>query len=293
MGWLYVPFNQYNSMIEVFINPFRWLGPIRRRWSHRMSAGLPLAVALAALLLTTRASLQAAEPLDEARGTLQEWVKARQTIAKQKAGWDSDKELINQSLALYDRELKTIDEKMSQLSTNNVQVEKERLEAENLKKASDLSLQKAEEFAAQFEVQLAQLVPKLPLALQEDKQFKSLLAKLPTNRTNSNMSVTARIQTLVGLLNEIDKFNNAVTIFSGEKHKNAKGEEVAVDTVYLGLGAAYFVNDSNDFAGTGSPGAQGWEWTPKAGLGDAVREVIRIYRNERGARFVALPVEIR
>ena len=61
------------------------------------------------------------------------------------------------------------------------------------------------------------------------------------------------MQVLVGVLNELDKFNNAVNIFS-EKRKNDQGDEVAVETVYVGLGAAYFVNDADDFAGMGLPG---------------------------------------
>ena len=101
-----------------------------------------------------------------------------------------------------------------------------------------------------------------------------------------------RVQILVGVLNELDKFNNAVNVFS-EKRKNPKGEEAAVETVYVGLGAAYFVNEAGDFAGVGAPGASGWEWTTQNEIASAVREVIRIYRNESTARFVKLPATIR
>ena len=95
----------------------------------------------------------------------------------------------------------------------------------------------------------------------------------------------------VGILNELDKFNNAVTIFN-EKRRNGKGEEVAVQCVYVGLGAGYFVNDAGDFAGVGSPGADGWKWAPTPEVASQVKEVIRIYRNEHPAAFVSLPVTI-
>jgi hypothetical protein len=101
-----------------------------------------------------------------------------------------------------------------------------------------------------------------------------------------------RIQVIVGILNELDKFNNAVNVFS-EKRKNPKGEEVSVQTLYVGLGAAYFVNDTADFAGVGSPGANGWEWTVRPELASAVQEAVKMYRNERTAHFVPLPVTIR
>jgi hypothetical protein len=97
---------------------------------------------------------------------------------------------------------------------------------------------------------------------------------------------------LVGILNELDKFNNAVNVFN-EKRKNANGEEVAVQTVYIGLGAGYFVNEAGDFAGVGAPGANGWEWSVKNEIAPTVHEVVKIYRNEKTARFVTLPAAIR
>ena len=64
-------------------------------------------------------------------------------------------------------------------------------------------------------------------------------------------------------------------------------------TAFIGLGAAYFVNDTGDFSGVGSPGAGGWEWSIKPELAAPIREVIRIYRNEHSARFINLPVTIK
>jgi hypothetical protein len=105
------------------------------------------------------------------------------------------------------------------------------------------------------------------------------------------MLAAERMQVVVGVLNELDKFNSSVAIFN-EKRKNARGEEMAVETVYVGLGAAYFVNAANDFAGTGAPGASGWEWTEQASLAPTIRQVIRIYRSESAPAFIALPASI-
>jgi hypothetical protein len=151
-------------------------------------------------------------------------------------------------------------------------------------------LERARRFAVEFEGQLTNLVPRLPAPLQE--AMKPLLNRLPADPATTRMTAAERVQVLVGLLNELDKFNNAVAVFS-EKRPNARGEEVAVETVYVGLGAAYFVNEAGDFAGTGVAGLKGWEWTARPELAGSIREVIRIYRNERPARFVALPAVIR
>ncbi|MBI2947466.1 MAG: DUF3450 family protein [Verrucomicrobia bacterium] len=228
--------------------------------------------------------------LSEARSTLEKWVETRTLISKTRADWQTDREILQQTLKLFERELQSVEEQMSKISTNNTQVEKERAQTEALRTSSNGSLDRTRQFADGFEAQLIQLVPRLPVPLQDI--LKPLLNRLPSDPAKTGMSVAERSQVIVGILNEIDKFNNAVSIFS-EKRKNEKGEEVAVETVYAGLGAAYFVNDSGDFAGTGVAGENGWEWTTKNELAPSVREVIRIYGNERPARFVTLPAVIR
>jgi Protein of unknown function (DUF3450) len=245
-------------------------------------------VSLAALWLGT--VCRAETPLAETRSTLGQWVAARQLISKTKADWQADKALLQQTVALYERELKATDEQMSNVSTNNTQVEKERLEAEALQASSRNALNGARVFAAQFEARIQELVPRLPAPLQDI--LRKDLARIPSNPADTKMLAAERMQILVGILNEIDKFNNALNVFS-ERRKNAQGEEVAVETLYVGLGAAYFVNDSGDFAGLGAPGAKGWEWTLQPELAPTVKAAVKMYRNERTAQFVTLPVAIR
>jgi len=198
--------------------------------------------------------------------------------------------LLEQTIQLFERELKAVDAQFANLSTNSTQVEKERMETEASLKASNESLDRTREFLTDMEAKITKLLPQLPAPLQEI--LRPSIARIPGDPAKTQLAATERTQTAVGILNELDKFNNSVTIFS-EKRKNDKGEEVAVETVYVGLGAAYFVNDAGDFAGMGTPGSNGWEWQPKPELGPRVREVIRIYRNERPARFVPLPASIR
>lgn len=242
------------------------------------------------LVLSGTCPALAGTPLGDTRSTLEKWVETRQLISSTRADWQSDKELLEQSIALFSRELASVAEQMENLGTNGVQVDKERLQAEASLKSSNDGLNEAKRFAAGVEARIAQLVPLLPVPLQDS--LKPLLNRLPSDADATKMTAAERIQAVVGILNEIDKFNNAINVFS-EKRKNDKGEEVAVETVYVGLGAAYFINEPGDFAGIGTPGKNGWEWMNRPDIAGAVREVVRIYCNERTARFVALPVTIR
>jgi hypothetical protein len=242
------------------------------------------------LILFGAVSVHAENSLSETRSTLDKWVETRQLISKTKSDWQSDKEMLEQSVQIFDRELKSVAEQITKLGTNGTQVEKERLQAEALLKSSNESMDRTKEFTTDFEARITKLVPQLPSPLQEI--LKPMLNRMPTNSAVTRAPATERVQVIVGILNEIDKFNNAVTIFN-EKRKNEKGDEVAVETVYVGLGAAYFVNDAGNFAGLGSPGPNGWEWAIKPEVASSVRNVIRIYRNENPARFVSLPVIIK
>jgi len=243
---------------------------------------------LVALAVTT--SARAETPLNETRSVLEKWIETRQLISRTRSDWQSDKEMIEQTSRLFERELKAVEDKSATIGTNSVQVEKEKIQAEARLKSSNESIEKAKQFAAGFETRLQKLVPQLPAPLQET--LKPLLSRMPADSANSTMATTERIQAIVGVLSELDKFNNAVSVYS-EKRKNGKGEEVAVETMYIGLGAAYFVNDAGHFSGMGMPGPQGWEWDLKPEIAASVREAVRIYRNERPARFVQLPAVIR
>jgi hypothetical protein len=247
-------------------------------------------VSLLCLIAAVGYAAQTESKLSETRGTLEKWVETRQLISKTRGDWQADKEMIEQTIALFERELKGVEEQISKVSTNSSQADKERAQTEAAIKAANESLEPSQKFATEFEAQVTKLVPQLPQPLQDI--LRPLLARLPGDPANTKMKPTERMQVLVGLLNEIDKFNNAVTIFS-EKRKNPAGTEVAVETVYVGLGAAYFVNEAGDFAGLGTPGAKGWEWTVKSDIAPSVKEVIRIYRAERTARFVGLPASIK
>jgi septal ring factor EnvC (AmiA/AmiB activator) len=243
-----------------------------------------------AAALTLAAGAFAEDTLTDARSTIEKWVETRQLISKTRSDWQTDKDTLEQTVALYERELKSIDEQMSKVSTNNTQVTKEMAEAEALKKSSNEARDRAAQFVTDFEARLKKVVPQLPAPLQEI--VKKDMARIPSDPANTKMLAAERVQVCVGVLNELDKFNNAVNVFN-EKRKNDKGEEVAVQSLYVGLGAGYFVNETADFAGVGAPGANGWEWVNQPDIAATVQEAVKIYRNEKTARFLTLPVAIK
>lgn len=232
----------------------------------------------------------AADALSVARSGMEQWVQTEQLISRTQSDWEGEREMLRQTKALYERELAGVEAQMAQISTNSTQADRERSTAEQELQQSNMTLEKARAMATELEGTVRALLPRLPAPLLE--MLQPILNRLPAADTTTRASATERIQAMVSLLNEIDKFNNAVGIFA-EKRRNNKGEEVAVETVYVGLGAAWFVNETGDFGGIGRPGDKGWEWTVEDHVAPSVAEVIKVYRSQRPARFVALPVTIR
>lgn len=250
------------------------------------AAGLPAA----AVAADAGAARPAESSLTRVRAGIEQWVETRQLVSRTRSDWDAEKEILNQSKVLYQRELAGLAEQMGKVATNSVQVDRERAGADRELQEANAALEHAREDLVAIEGRIRSLVVRLPLPLGD--AIKGHLARLPEDSQSSKLGATERLQTVVSILNEADKFNNAVGIYP-EKRKNPAGDEVSVDTLYVGLGAAFFVNETGDFAGVGNPGAQGWDWAVNTAIAPAVREAVRIYRGERSATFVPLPVTIR
>jgi hypothetical protein len=228
-------------------------------------------------------------PLASARETVAQWVQTRQLISGTKTGWESDRETLEQTKALFERELTQAREKLSKVSTNSSVADKEREAAEKELKQHADALDAGSALAAQLEDKVRSVLPLLPPPLLAT--LKSVTDRLPADSSNTKAAVTERLQTVVALLNEVDKFNNAVTV-APEKQANAKGEQVAVDTLYLGLAGAWFVDSTGELAGSGTPTAKGWQWKIQPEIASQVRDAVAVYRSQKQAAFVALPASV-
>jgi hypothetical protein len=241
-------------------------------------------------LLLAAGPAPAATPLDETRETLAKWVQTRQLTGKLRADWQADKETLEQSLKLFERELKTLDEQLGKTDTSSQQAQKERAELAREKEALLAASDKAKELATALEARVKSLARAFPAPLHE--KIEPLLKRIPADPAATKASPAERLQTIVGILNEVDKFNGAVSVVS-EIQKNPAGAEVQVKTLYLGLGQAWFVDKAGDYAGIGVPTAEGWQWQPRPELAPRISKAIAVYENTAPAAFVDLPVTLK
>ncbi len=222
------------------------------------------------------------------REALSKWVETQQILAKEKKDWQTGKEILNSRISLVKGEIEDVEKKMQEVSTAG---------AESVQKKGDITKEEAtlREAAAAvatrtatLERDIKALMPRLPEPIKT--KVEPLVARMPADPEHTNVSVAERLQNVVGILNEVGKFNGEITLAT-EVRTLADGKPSEVRTVYVGLAQAYYVSASGE-AGIGRPGDQGWTWEPRKELAGDVQHVVEILQTKAKPAFVALPVSI-
>ena len=248
-----------------------------------------LSVSLA-LRLTAGSGFAQESKFDEARAHIEKWVETRQLIARRGADWRVEHGSIDQSIGLLQREIELLNAEIAKSEQVDSQADAEKkritLNLDELKKANQV----VEAVLWGMERQTLALIARFPEPLKD--RTSNVRSRIPLKKKDlRGRSAAERMQNVVAVFNEADRFNSAITL-AIEVRKDPEGKDRQVQVLYLGLGQAYYADQGGMFAGTGVPDSEGWDWTTNPALGQAIRKVIDIYENERGAEFVPVPVTI-
>ena len=244
-----------------------------------------------AFCLTSGSVFAQGSKFEEARTHIEKWVQTRQLIAKRNADWRVERESIGQTIGLLQREIDLLKEAIdkSEQVDSESDAEKKRitLSLEDLKKANNV----VDAALWGMERQALALMALFPDPLKD--RTSNVRSRIPLEKKDlRGRSAADRMQNVVAMLNEADRFNSAITL-AIEVRKDAEGKDRQVQALYLGLGHAYYSDQGGSFAGVGVPGETDWTWEEKPELGSTIRKVIDIYENERSAEFVPVPVNIK
>ncbi|MBL6763757.1 MAG: DUF3450 family protein [Verrucomicrobiae bacterium] len=232
-----------------------------------------------------------ANPVEDARATLAKWVETRQMIARLKSDWAQDRETLESTIALFDSQKERLDASLAKLGTDNAQVTKEIAENEALLKNHVAALDRVEGLVAGYEKRLKAAVPNFPPPLMAREQVSKILSLVPADPDKTEAQLISRVQNLILILKAVQEFNGDLHL---ESEIRSQGErEVQVQTLYLGLGQAWFVNADGTFAGTGGPSPEGWAWKENSSIAPQVRQAIGVYEKSQPAVYVALPAEVK
>ena len=227
-------------------------------------------------------------PGAELKATLSKWVETERQLSRAQSEWRSDKATLEFDLTRMREELKFFKDSIASLK-----------DSESATLGARESLLKRRQGLARIEASWSARLPEIESRiLKLSAQFPApLIRKIqpalqriqPEAAKRSGLN--GRLQAIVAILGEADQFHKSVHVFD-EAIALSSSETIQARTVFIGLSQAYFVNESGDQAGIGSPGESGWNWTSKPGLAKRIQTMIDIQSGQSAPAWVTVPVAL-
>jgi septal ring factor EnvC (AmiA/AmiB activator) len=275
---------------ESRINPRRG-GPPWRGWALA-ALGLLTAGLLAAGAATAAQDDAARADADEvavARTSLEQWVQTRRVISQERRDWALGREMLEDRIALVEREIESLRGRIGEAEGSIAEADRKRAELLETNERLQQASQSLTGTAVALEQRTQALLARLPDPIRE--RVKPLSQRLPEDPESTELSLSQRFQNVVGILNEVNKFNREITVTS-EVRSLPDGSAAEVAALYVGIGQAYYVSNDGRAAGAGGPGEEGWAWTPAEQAAPEIARAIGILKNEQVAGFVLVPVRM-
>ena len=228
--------------------------------------------------------------LESTRDVVNRWVELRKTISRVRSDWTVEKEVLAETTESFQRELDSLLEQLDESGTEQSETEARLAEARAERERLRAANRDIEALVVRLEKRLRGLLPGLPPPLVE--HIVPLTDRLPRDPDDTTMGLAPRLGLLVGLVGEINKFHNGITL-SGELRRNEEtGAEIQVRVLYLGISQAYYTDPAGSFCGTGLPAPGGWKWEKRPELAGPISRAIAIYEGDQLPDFVELPLRI-
>ncbi len=250
-----------------------------------MKFALGLALGASSLALT----LSAQDSMQDTRDVLEQWVETRQLISKEKNDWVVEQSILEDTRGLLSSELERLNQALEDMKATATSADEERSKLADEKEQLTAASAVVASHIGSLETQMKAIVKTLPQPLIE--KIKPLVRRLPDDPQQTKLSLGERVQNIVGILSQTDKFNTTITL-SNESREIADGKIVQVTTLYWGLAMAYFVDASGEYAGLGTPGTDSWNWREVPGAGPQIKQLLDIYEGTEEIQFVGVPASI-
>lgn len=241
-------------------------------------------------ILQAQAANSNEDAVSNTRTLIQEWVDTRSAISTRRSEWNVEKQIIENKIELLESEIETLQSQIDDaLSRSNLATD-QRADLEQREQELRDALTVVRTQLPEYEAQIEEFVDYFPQPLLN--QVDSLVQALPRNRgENTNASAGNRMAVIVGILNEVDKFNKTIRL-SRDVREIGEGNR-QVRTVYLGLAIAFYADEEGEYAGIGRPADGGWVWTERNDIAPQIAELVGVADGTiKPATFVKVPMEI-
>jgi len=227
---------------------------------------------------------------DETRAYLEQWVEFRKTISEEENEWLSDKETITRSISLIRSEMERLERDITSAKENSTEAERRRVELNAENDAQKASARAVSDKLGALENRIKEQIEYFPEPLKN--QVEPLKQRIPPPAAAARLGGGARLQNIVGIMQLAEKFNQSISVASGIEELPS-GENAQVDTIYLGLGIAYFVDGTGQYAGIMTPAPGEWTKEQNDAIASEVKTLVEVFRKDVLAEFVTLPVTVK
>lgn len=246
---------------------------------------IPLSLLLGCLAGSLPLMASAAEDaLSDIHELTLQWTRVEHQKDQLEANWRRDKPVLEQQLALFEREARELEAVVAESSQEQDAVEQRRLDLLQEQTRLEQEQSAVESTLVQALARLHSLHPQLPPPLNE-----AWNAELP-RLDDPLLTTSEKLRLALELLRQIDDFTRIISL-----HETAMtlddGQDYLVRQVYLGLSHGWYVSSDGRFAASGMTGANGWEWTPGADP-DAIARIIAIVEQSRTPELVSIPLRL-
>jgi hypothetical protein len=227
--------------------------------------------------------------VQDARPALEKWVEIKQVVSKEKQEWALGRELLTNQIAVVKREIDTLRARIDETGKSIAEATEKKADLVSEHGKLEEAAKVLEGAILPLETRVKELLSRLPDPIRE--RVKPLSQRIPENPGDTVATVAERYQSVIGILNEVNKFNGEITVRS-EMRALPDGTTAEVTAVYLGIGQGFYVTGGGKIAGVGLPTKEGWSWTPANEAALEIAKAVAILKDERVAEFVRLPVRI-
>ncbi len=254
--------------------------------------GGSLAVGFAALIGPLGTSVTQEADLQGTRDAYAAWLETELLISEETRDWRLSEDERMESIRLIERELATLVKQTEETEAAIAESDARRATMTAELDAQEAGVASLAERIPAFEQRLRELLPRLPFPLRKSQALGLLEPRLPEAGAETEIPLSQRYLTVVGILNEVDKFQRDLHVVS-QRHTLGNGQQVSAETLYLGMSLAFYVTADGEHAGRGFPGADGWTWVVADESADQIADAIAVRKGDLPASFLSLPVDIR
>lgn len=260
--------------------------------THKLHRNLTVLL-LSGFSLAATAQMKNPDTIEQSKENLRLWLETSQKNQAEANAWKIDKEVFEN----YKQGLE------SEKATYQKQVEDAKARAAAADKESSEKIAQRDQFIAadkmlsselrKMEEDFSKLIPLLPTPIVK---FSKMNVALETLKKNLSLPLDQqvddtgkRLANLTEIMAEVEKFQNTVTVYT-ELHKNASGEEYEMQVAYMGMAAAYAVNENASFALIGRPTADGWKFTERNDVAADIQKFLVTATSEKDVSLTKLPI---